>query len=196
MATTAVTKPKWDSKGNLIKSAGSKGRAAMRRFKVSVPALIKAEGMYMVSGALGGGVAVGVASAVASRFLPSWYGAGGIRRFAVVGLPALGIAGLELVVLAKVTTPRNAKATAPYLIGATVVIAAAPMLAVEVVERIDALMARALNSLPGLPAASASGTGPVPHMRARRVLTPDQVIMAQKASMQQQQPVSARRGWR
>lgn len=142
-----MAKPKTDLVGNPLQDSGKKGKKSIPKLTV----VVKRSAVPIVGGAVAGAVSTGVALAIVSKvpMLRKWAQEGGFKRAAVVTGVSLGVAGLGLLVMGKVTTPRKAVDAAPFVLGGSLLTAMAPVLAAEIVSRIDTLLQGVFGPTPG-----------------------------------------------
>jgi len=171
---------KWDKNGNAIVGAAKRKAKAV---KIKIAEIAKANAANIVVGAVAGGASVGLALGLIQRveFLRSMVTAGGAQRTATITGTALLVAGLGLGVAAKAMGPKRVAPAVPFVLGGTAILALAPTLAVQLVERIELWVGG--GNAPSVLLPSTTGQGPVPlRMRARAArgaLSPDEVRMMQ-----------------
>lgn len=178
---------KTDLVGNKLQRQGPE-----RRKSASIPTLrvvVKRSAVPIVAGAVAGAASTGVALAIVSKvpMLRAWAAAGGFKRAAVISGVSLGVAGLGLLAYGKIMTPRKAIEAAPFVLGGALLTSMAPVLASEIVARIDTLLQGVFNG--STPATTPAPSGRANNESPRRALTPNEVRQGTSSSGRTRVPV-------
>lgn len=175
-----------------------RGQAAGGTRKASrIPTLrvaVKRNAVPLIAGAVAGAASTGVALAIVSKvpMLRDWAASGGFKRAAVVTGVSVGVAGLGLLAYGKITTPRRAIDAAPFVVGGALLTAMAPVLASEIVARIDSLLQGLFNGRSTVPATttpSGAGNNNGGALGPRRALTAAEVRQGEAARTRVRVPV-------